>query len=44
MFDMQREATEKKQEKNFTTVVTYFQKWRTPAISQQFQPLSELEN
>ena len=25
-----REATKKKQEKNFTTVVNYLQKWRTP--------------
>ena len=35
---------QKKQEKNFTTVVNYLQKWKTPLISQQFQPLSELEN
>ena len=35
----------KKMAKNFTTVVSYLQKWRTPLpILQQFQPLSELEN
>ena len=42
-----REATKKKQEKNFTTVVNYLQKWRTtppPPISQQFQLLLDLEN
>ena len=40
-----REAT-KKMAKIFTTVVNFLQKWRTPPppISQQFQPLSELEN
>ena len=27
---MKREATKKKQEKKFTTVVNYLQKWRTP--------------
>ena len=37
------EAT-KKMAKKFTIVVNYLQKWRTPPISQQFQPLSELEN
>ena len=41
-----REATKRKSKKNFTTSVNYLQKWRTPPppISQQFQPLLELEN
>ena len=41
-----REGHQKIMSKNFPTVVNYLRKWRTPPtpISQQFQPLLELEN